>query len=263
MRLYSFILAVALIFGAGGFLARHYFLSASLMRPDDAMQRQIAVIEKQLAELEPQIENKKVSLEGLYDHLLQTNGRLSLKTILADNSSRLALAGATLRGGRRAREGEAAVSRTYARGGDDFDITTLSAVTAYELDLAFAGTPLEGLGEAFVRAELKTGINALFIAAVAVIESDWGHSALASERNNLFGFGAYDGDVDKAQAFSSKQECVLHVAVFLREHYIDGSYFRGHSVKAVNELYASDKAWADKVLGAMRRIDRMIREKSA
>lgn len=259
MRLYGIILVVTLIFGSCVFWAAGRPHAPA--RSADDCARQAAVIGRQLAALEPQIRQKQKSLAALHQRLLQTNGRLVCRTILADNSSRLALADAVLRGGERAREAESVVSRTYARSDGDFDITMPSAVTAYEFELVFEGTPLRGLGKAFVQAELETGLNAMFLAAVAVIESDWGNSLLAAEKNNLFGFGAYDSDVNSARSFADKRECILYVAGFLREHYIDGSYYRGHSIRAVNELYASDGAWADKVYGAMRRMDRMIQEK--
>lgn len=261
MRKHGLILAVLFLFGFGGFLVYRLML-ATFPVSTVTMRQQIANVEKQLAVIEPQIHQKEKSFAGLYSKLLQTNGRFVCKTIIAGNSSRLLLADVTLRGGQHGRDGEKAVSRTYVRRDSDFDITLPSAVTAYELDLVFAHTPLQGLGKAFIQAELQTGINAIFIAAIAIIESDWGNSVLASDKNNLFGFGAYDSNVDLAQPFSSKEECVLYVAKFLREHYIDGSYYRGHSIKAINQLYASDSEWANKVFGAMCKIDRMIQERS-
>jgi beta-N-acetylglucosaminidase len=140
-----------------------------------------------------------------------------------------------------------------------FIVKSQSTVTAYELNQAFEGTGLEGLGEAFVSAELNTGVNAVFLAGLAANESSWGHSYLANAKNNLFGFQAYDNDPTRsARSFSSKAECIAYVAQFLSEHYCDesGSYYRGGTIAAINTVYATDGNWKNNVYSIMRTIER-------
>ena len=48
--------------------------------------------------------------------------------------------------------------------------------------------------EYFYYTEKQYGINGVFLAAVAIHESGWGASTIASNKNNLFGYGAYDSN---------------------------------------------------------------------
>lgn len=140
-----------------------------------------------------------------------------------------------------------------------FIVKSPSTVTAYELNQAFEGTGLEGLGEAFVNAELKTGVNAVFLAGLAANESSWGRSYLANAKNNLFGFQAYDNDPTRsAKSFSSKSECVEYVAEFLSQHYCDesGSYYKGGTIAAINTVYATDSNWKNNIASIMHTIEK-------
>ena len=125
--------------------------------------------------------------------------------------------------------------------------------------MILADSELAGLGRAFVEAEAESNVNAMFLLALAVHESSWGSSALAREKNNLFGFGAYDRNpYHGAQVFATKEECVKHVAQFLRAHYLEGDYYRGTTIQSINEIYASDRAWGEKIFATMTQLDRKI-----
>lgn len=137
------------------------------------------------------------------------------------------------------------------------DVTHLSGATAEEIDSAFAGTDLHGLGEAFVKAEREHGVNAWFLASIAALESGYGTSKIARDKNNLFGFCAYDDSpYSSAKRFATREEGVDYVACFLKKEYLrnDGDYFKGLSVDAVGRTYATDPSWADKVSLIMTRL---------
>ncbi|MBO8161126.1 MAG: glucosaminidase domain-containing protein [Thermosipho sp. (in: Bacteria)] len=124
---------------------------------------------------------------------------------------------------------------------DYSDLTKRSYVSAEFLDRHLANTPLANLGEYFVIAEKLYGINAVFLCALAIHESNWGRSKLAREKNNLFGFTAYNNSVYKsAKKFDSKEECILFVAGYLAYNYLDerGKHYNGKSINAINKLYA-------------------------
>ena len=108
--------------------------------------------------------------------------------------------------------------------------------------------------EAFYNAEQKYGVNGIFIAAVGIHESAWGTSYLAKEKNNLFGYKAYDRDpINSAQDFESYVDAINVVAEALSKNYLTptGSFFNGYTVESVNQKYASDKAWHEKVFSYM------------
>ena len=104
--------------------------------------------------------------------------------------------------------------------------------------------------EAFYNAEQTYGVNGIFIAAVGIHESAWGTSYLAKEKNNLFGYRAYDRDpINSAQDFESYTDAINVVAEALHKNYLTptGSYYNGTTIESVNQKYASDKAWHEKV----------------
>ncbi len=136
-------------------------------------------------------------------------------------------------------------------------VTTPSGFSAARFERAFAGTGLEGTGEALVQAEMETGINALVLAAIVVHESDWGRSRLAREKNNLAGLGAYDGQEYLAGIrFDSRASSIMFLAELLAVHYAPGGKFYGgsHDLRGIGVKYASDPGWAAKVAGYMRAI---------
>ena len=98
----------------------------------------------------------------------------------------------------------------------------------------------------FLEAEEDYGINACFLAAVAAAESGWGRSAMARNKNNIFGFGRKN--------FGSVEEGIDYVAWFLRKNYINenGKYYKGTSVADIGKTYCPDEGeWAALVTGIM------------
>lgn len=132
----------------------------------------------------------------------------------------------------------------------ELDLRTPSNVTVEEMDKMLEGTGLAGLGKAFVEAEQKYGVNAIYLMGLAAEESGYGTSAFAKLRNNLMGWCAYDSDPNKAMYFESKEACILHVASKLKANYLTegGAYFEGYTVKAIDVHYASDKLHGEKII---------------
>ena len=120
--------------------------------------------------------------------------------------------------------------------------------------------------EIFYKAEQKYKVNGIFIAAVGIHESAWGTSKIANDKNNLFGFTAYDSDpYNSATSFDTYENAINKVAETLSTKYLHvagtnisdgivatGSYFNGTNVKSVNVRYASDEAWGEKVFSYMQ-----------
>lgn len=125
-----------------------------------------------------------------------------------------------------------------------------SGLTATEINLRLKGSDMEGLGDAFIDAEKKYGINALFLTSLAVHESAYGSSHIAKEKQNLFGFGAYDDSpYSSAFRFDDFESGIDYVASYLSENYLseDGKYFSGYTVQDVGKKYATDPNWAAKI----------------
>lgn len=118
------------------------------------------------------------------------------------------------------------------------------------IDKYFYDTPMQGLGKHFQNAQKKYGVNALFLSALAGLESNRGKSPIAQNKNNLFGFKAYDENpYSFAKKFESFESGIDEVAKYLRDEYLSksGIYFNGKSIEDINKKYATDKEWHKKI----------------
>lgn len=119
------------------------------------------------------------------------------------------------------------------------------------------GSPLVGLGEVWIDVQNKRNINALYMAAHAALESNWGKSNIAQEKNNIYGFRAYDvcpGEC--ADGYESFEQCVRQVMAYVDAEYLTpgGSYYEGTTLNAMNENYATDNQWSEKIASIMNDI---------
>lgn len=140
------------------------------------------------------------------------------------------------------------------------NLLTPSNITAEQLGKAFEGTAMKGLEEYFIQAEKETGINALYIAGLAVHESGWNTSDFAKTRNNLFGWQAYDNNLNATKRFESKEQCILFVADKIKTLYLeeDGMFHSGYTMASISKRYASDPKHAQKTFTIIQELlDRM------
>ncbi len=130
---------------------------------------------------------------------------------------------------------------------DERDLTVPSGFTEEELAAGLRGE-LISLAPDFIAAEEKYGVNAVFLAAVAALESGWGKSCFRP--NNIFGWSGKN--------FGSKEECIDFVASKIAEHYLSdgGKYYNGKTVAGVNVCYNGSAFWERKVSGIMAMIER-------
>ena len=120
--------------------------------------------------------------------------------------------------------------------------------------------------EYFYYIEKQYNINGIFVAAVGIHESAWGTSKIALQKNNLFGYGAYDSNpYNGAYEFSNYSECIDLIARVFVKYYLNpsgtsiyggekavGTYYNGATLSGVNTKYASDKNWANAVFSHMK-----------
>lgn len=138
----------------------------------------------------------------------------------------------------------------------EMNLLTKSNVSAETLEKMFANTKMAGLGQYFVNAEKETGINALYLAGLACHESGWNTSDFAKTRNNLFGWQAYDNNLNATKKFESKEECIMFVADKIKTLYLeeDGMFHSGYTISSISKRYASDKQHAEKVYKNMEKM---------
>ncbi len=132
-------------------------------------------------------------------------------------------------------------------------LRTKSYATTDDINKMLDGTALSGMGKTFVEAEEKYNVNALYLVGLACEESDYGRSAFAVKRNNLYGWNAVDSNPDNATYFNSKEEATLYVASKLDKNYLTqgGAYFEGYSAKSIDVHYCTDKEHANKIVNVV------------
>ncbi len=107
----------------------------------------------------------------------------------------------------------------------DTDLNGVVDISGEQLDAAIAavvpGSPLIGLGQAFVDAGRAHGVNAYYIAAHAAWDSTWGTSAAATRKNNLFGYGVTEScPFDCAVPFNSQRESIDFIVPLIKSDYL-------------------------------------------
>lgn len=113
----------------------------------------------------------------------------------------------------------------------------------------------------FYYAEQSYGINGVFVAAIGIHESAWGTSKIATDKKNLFGYGAYDMSAySSAYSYNGYDAGIDMISRVLVKHYLNpketsiyngevatGKYYNGCTLAGVNKKYATDKKWADSI----------------
>lgn len=130
------------------------------------------------------------------------------------------------------------------------NLRALSNNSAEFFNSKLEGSPLAGLGEHFKRAEEQYNVNGVLLMAIAKLESNFGRSKIARDKNNLFGFQAYDSSpYASAKFYKTKQDSIYDAARLLSKNYLSpkGPYFNGYSIDSIGIKYSSDPKWASKV----------------
>ena len=125
-----------------------------------------------------------------------------------------------------------------------------------------SASKLYKIGEDVISIQNTYGINALIMIADAALESGWGCSTYALERNNLFGIAAYDSNTDAAKTFSSVKDCLKCFAYdYMSAQYLneaDSKYrgpHEGNKCSGINVKYCSTPMKGEQVAAICYRID--------
>ena len=145
------------------------------------------------------------------------------------------------------------------------DLTEATNYSAEDLDKVFSllninNSLLENKGATFKEAEEHYNINALYLLAHSALESDWGRSKIAKDKNNFFGITAYDTTPYlSAKTFDDVDKGILGATKWIKENYIDrGRTFLGNKASGMNVEYASDPYWGEKIASVMMKINEKL-----
>ena len=117
---------------------------------------------------------------------------------------------------------------------------------------------LAGKGATFKAAEQKYGVNALYLVAHSALESAWGRSNIAKDKNNFFGIAAYDDTpYTSATKYDSVDGGIMGAARWIKERYLhnsgypaNGAYL-GNKAGGMNVNYATAPYWGESIASIM------------
>ena len=123
---------------------------------------------------------------------------------------------------------------------------TASQLDQYTIQMVSSGKLLNA-GSSLISNQNTYGVNALIMYANAALESGWGQSQIAINRNNLFGHGAVDSNpYYGANGYASVDDCVkYHAKMFISEGYCDPEVFGkkiGGDILCIKKTYMLIKA---------------------
>ena len=156
-----------------------------------------------------------------------------------------------------------------------FDINNLqvkSNINAIQLEDAVnkikSDNKLKGLYSSFLDAEKKYNVNAIILTSIACLESGYGTSKLATEKNNLFGLDAPDelkGTGKFGSGFKDKETCIDYAGHRIGKQYLelDNSakwrYCDGKKdLYSIGNKWCETRGWAEKVISIANRIENNI-----
>lgn len=143
---------------------------------------------------------------------------------------------------------------------NETDLRTKSNMSIEEYQKMLGNTALYEIAESLYNAEQKFGVNGLYLMGLACLESSYGNSNFAKNRNNIFGWNAVDSNPGRASYFTSKTECVMFVAEKLSNNYLseDGCYFEGYTAKDIDKHYCTDKQHANKIIKIIEKLEKKL-----
>ena len=131
---------------------------------------------------------------------------------------------------------------------DPSNVRVLSGITYEEMTEILKDTQLVEVSKAFVDAEQKYKVNAIFLAGIAALESHWGDSDRAITQNNLMGMNVTSDDA-AGNTYDTPYDCIMDTARQLDTYYLteNAKYYKGLSVGDVNFFYCVKSSWTNSV----------------
>lgn len=141
---------------------------------------------------------------------------------------------------------------------DVYDVTSYRYISEDALEYALQGN-LSNYAGHYIYYGKEYGIDPIFLAAKDALESGWGTSYQAVNKNNLSGWTSSDGG---AMYFETPEDCISHVSYTISDRYIYEPDFNisGYSVYDIGEVYSESEDWAESVAEIMYSIEAKITE---
>ena len=138
-----------------------------------------------------------------------------------------------------------------------FNRLTVRELNAWIESKTKPGSSFRGKGDVFLKASAETGLDPRYLVAHAALESGWGTSRIAVDKNNYFGIAAYDSSpYASAKTFGTGFENgIIGGAKWIRDNYTnrgqDTLQTMRYDPRGKNHNYATDPSWHTKIASIM------------
>ena len=153
--------------------------------------------------------------------------------------------------------------QTVSRG-ESYNIKNFAPITATEVNnwiksKADPGSPFIGKGNIFIEAANESGLDPKFIISLAALESGWGKSQIAKDKNNYFGIAAYNASPEvSAKVFDGGlKEGIIGGAKFIATNFSNNDYISVDSMQSGNKIYSqnsdgtANQSWSMQLISIM------------
>ncbi|WHY76930.1 glucosaminidase domain-containing protein [Neobacillus sp. WH10] len=125
----------------------------------------------------------------------------------------------------------------------------------------WANTFMTGMGAAYIEAQTKSTLNAVYLLAHSGLETKWGDSQIVKTKKNYYGLNANDiKPLDDAYDYASKRDGIVNGADFINLTYVSRDKLMPNSLDPYQQptldnmrfnsnyhQYSTDEAWASKI----------------
>lgn len=137
-----------------------------------------------------------------------------------------------------------------------YPLYTVDEMNKWIADRAPENSAFIGKGEEFLEVSQETELDPRYLVAHAALESAWGTSPIAKDKNNYFGIAAYNASpYESALAFDSSKSGIREGAKWIKEHYINEGQDTLNKMQFGKKTYCTledgktpDQSWIDKII---------------
>ena len=138
----------------------------------------------------------------------------------------------------------------------EYPIMTVEEMDNWILERAPKNSTFIGKGKEFLEVSKEVDLDPRYLVAHAALESTWGTSTIAKDKNNYYGIGAFNSSpYESAKTFSSAKSGILEGARWIKENYIDKGQNTLYKMQYGEKVYCTlddgktpDDSWITKIV---------------
>lgn len=137
-----------------------------------------------------------------------------------------------------------------------YPIMTIDEMNKWINDRAPKDSIFIGKGKEFLEVSKEVDLDPRYLVAHAALESSWGTSKIAKDKNNFYGIGAYNSSpYESAKSFPNTKSGILEGAKWIKTNYIEQGQDTLYKMQYGKKTYCTlddgvtpDSSWISKIV---------------